>query len=84
MPKGTSNNTSRSNRLVSPAEALEIGIQLKADWTRVDLYQFRIGLEQELNKLNQTEDSTAEENFLHAGSIALSHLYNASDYYTRA
>ena len=65
-------------------EARKIGARLGIDWTRVDLEQFRRGLEVELehgardpqtNVTNDDPDLTAK--------IAWAHLKEIGDYYTR-
>jgi hypothetical protein len=65
-------------------EAKNIGEQLGIDWGKFDVEQFRMGLDVELEhgvrdpKTNVTSDDT-----LITGKIALAHLNEFPDYYTR-
>lgn len=68
-------------------QAKQIGEQLGIDWSangRIDVEQFRMGLDVELehgtrdSKTNVTNDDP-----LMTGKIALAHLNEFSDYYTR-
>lgn len=65
-------------------EAKEIGEKLGIKWDKFDVEQFRMGLDVELEhgtrdpKTNVTNDNT-----LMTGKIALAHLNEFPDYYTR-
>ena len=65
-------------------EAKRVGDQIGVDWSKTDLEQFRIGLAIELEhgrvdpKTNVTDDDLAT-----TGKIALAHLNEYADYYTR-
>lgn len=65
-------------------EAKRIGEALRIDWSRFDVEQFRMGLDVELEhgarnpKTNVTNDDE-----LMTGKIALAHLNEIPDYYTR-
>ena len=65
-------------------EAKSIGDQLDIDWTKFDVEQFRMGMDVELEhgsvdpKTNATNDDS-----LMTGKIALAHLNEFPDYYTR-
>jgi hypothetical protein len=65
-------------------QALEIGNKLGIEWSRVNVEQFRIGLDVELEHgLNSpTTDVTGNDPIL-TGKIALAHLNEYADYYTR-
>ena len=65
-------------------EAKEIGKELGIDWSKYDVEQFRMGLDVELE--HGTVDPTTnvtDDNSLMTGKIALAHLNEFSDYYTR-
>ncbi len=65
-------------------EAKRIGETLGIDWSKFDVEQFRMGLDVELEhgtidpKTNVTND-----NEIMTGKIALAHLNEFPDYYTR-
>ena len=65
-------------------QALEIGNKLGIDWSVFNVEQFRIGLDVELEHgLNgPLTDVTGNDPIL-TGKIALAHLNEYSDYYTR-
>lgn len=65
-------------------QAHEIGDKLSIDWNRFDVEQFRMGLDVELEHgLNEpTTDVTGNDPIL-TGKIALAHLNEFADYYTR-
>ena len=71
-------------RQFSTEEARSIGAQLKIDWSQIDLEQFRRGLEVELE--HGTSDpltNVTGDDPLLTGKIALAHLKEIPDYYTR-
>ena len=64
--------------------AKEIGEALGIDWTKFDVEQFRIGMDVELE--HGTENSVTNvtnDDPLMTGKIALAHLNEFPDYYTR-
>jgi hypothetical protein len=65
-------------------QAKTIGEQLGIRWDKFDLEQFRAGLGVELEHgtVNQTTDVTNDDPLL-TGKIALAHLTEFPDYYTR-
>lgn len=65
-------------------QAHEIGDKLGIDWRNFDVEQFRLGLDVELEHgLNSpTTDVTGNDPIL-TGKIALAHLNEYADYYTR-
>jgi hypothetical protein len=65
-------------------EARRLGVTLGVDWSEVDLEQFRRGLEIELEHGSRSPvtDVTHDDPILTA-KIALAHLHEIPDYYTR-
>lgn len=65
-------------------QAREAGDTLGIDWTRLDLKQFRMGLDVELEHglIDPSTDVTGDDPIL-TGKIALAHLNEFADYYTR-
>jgi len=65
-------------------EAKKIGDALRIDWSRFDVEQFRIGLDVELEhgKVDPATNVTNDDPIT-TGKIALAHLNEFSDYYTR-
>jgi len=74
-----------SPKCVFTAEkAKEIGETLGVDWTKFDVEQFRVGMDVELE--HGTEDpntNVTDDDPLMTGKIALAHLNEFPDYYTR-
>lgn len=74
----------KAKRLISVEEAKQIGGKLGITWDKFDVDQYRIGMQIELehgttNPLtNVTNDDLAI-----TGKIALAHLNELPDYYTR-
>ena len=65
-------------------QALEIGNALGIDWSEFDVEQFRLGLNVELEHGRQdpATDVTGDDPMT-TGRIALAHLNEFPDYYTR-
>lgn len=65
-------------------DALRIGTQLGIDWRRVDVDEFTAGLNVELEH-GQRDPATdvTHDDPLVTGKIALAHLNELPDYYTR-
>ena len=65
-------------------KAREIGDKLNIDWSRFDIEQFRMGLDVELEHglVDPSTDVTGNDPIL-TGKIALAHLNEFADYYTR-
>ena len=65
-------------------QAKAIGEQLGISWDKFDVAQFRagMGVELEHGTANQTTDVTNDDPLL-TGKIALAHLTEFPDYYTR-
>ena len=69
---------------ISAREAKAVGAKLGIDWTRVDLDQFRMGLEVELEHgARDPETNVTNNDTLLTGKIAWAHLKEIPDYYTR-
>jgi hypothetical protein len=65
-------------------EAKRIGEALGIDWSKFDIEQFRMGLDVELDhgKRDPSTNVTQDDEVL-TGKIALAHLNEFPDYYTR-
>ncbi len=69
---------------ISADQARAIGDQLGIDWQKVDLAQFRRGLEVELEHgSHDPETDVTHSDPLLTGKIAWAHLKEIADYYTR-
>jgi Protein of unknown function (DUF5661) len=65
-------------------QALEIGNKLGIDWGRLNVEQFRMGLNVELEHgLNAPSTDVTGNDPILTGKIALAHLNEYADYYTR-
>jgi hypothetical protein len=65
-------------------DARRIGELLGVDWTRFDVEQFRMGLEVELEHgLRDPSTNVTDNDLVMTGKIALAHLNEFGDYYTR-
>ncbi len=71
-------------RRFSAEEARRIGESLGIDWSRFDVEQFRMGMNVELEH-GQRDPATdvTHDDPLTTGKIALAHLNEYPDYYTR-
>ena len=68
----------------STDEARRIGNALSVDWDQVDLEQFRMGLFVELEHgTTDPETNVTDDDKSLTGKIALAHLNEFPDYYTR-
>ncbi len=71
-------------RRISVEEAREIGTALGVVWSKVDLQQFRRGLEVELEHgARDPETNVTNDDRTLTGKIAWAHLKEFPDYYTR-
>ena len=71
-------------REFSAEEAKEIGGRIGVDWTRIPIDEFRMGLSVELEHgAHDPETDVTEDDLLLTGKIALAHLKEFPDYYTR-
>ncbi|MDH5447743.1 MAG: hypothetical protein OEY24_08890 [Candidatus Bathyarchaeota archaeon] len=68
----------------STEEAKKIGEALNINWSKFDVEQFRMGLDVELEhgKID-TDTNVTNDDPIMTGKIALAHLNEFSDYYTR-
>ena len=65
-------------------EAKKIGEQLGIDWSKFDVEQFRSGMDVELEHgLTEAHTNVTNDDPLTTGKIALAHLNEFPDYYTR-
>jgi hypothetical protein len=65
-------------------EAKEVGARLNVNWKQIDLEQFRMGLGVELEHgLRDPETNVTNDDPLVTAKIALAHLNEIPDYYTR-
>jgi hypothetical protein len=69
---------------VTPHEARRIGDEIGVDWSRLDLEQFRAGLDVEFEhgSHDPQTDVTGDDPIL-TGKIALAHMKEFPDYYER-
>ena len=73
-----------SKRQISADEAKRVGSTLRLDWTKVDLEEFRRGLEVELEHgARDPETNVTNDDLALTGKIAWAHLKEFADYYTR-
>jgi len=72
------------NRQFSAEEAKAIGDQIGVDWSMIAIDQFRMGLSVELEHgAHDPETDVTKSDLLVTGKIALAHLKEFPDYYTR-
>lgn len=65
-------------------EAKQIAGQLGIDWSKFDVEQFRMGMDVELEHgLRDSQTNVTNDDALITGKIALAHLKEFPDYYTR-
>ncbi|MFH1657142.1 MAG: DUF5661 family protein [bacterium] len=65
-------------------EAKQVGEALGIDWSKFDVEQFRMGMDVELEHgLINSETNVTDNNEIMTGKIALAHLNEFPDYYTR-
>jgi len=73
-----------SQRTFSTAEARQVGDRIGVNWTDVNLEQFRMGLEVELEHgVRNVVTNVTNDDLVLTGKIALAHLLELPDYYTR-
>ena len=73
-----------SKKHFTSEEAKKIGEVLGIDWTKFDVEQFRIGLDVELEHgLRDPKTNVTNDDPIMTGKIALAHLNEFPDYYTR-
>ena len=65
-------------------EAKRIGELIGIDWSMVDIEEFRVGLEVEMEHgTHDPETNVTNDDEIQTGKIALAHLREFPDYYTR-
>ncbi|MEE8472166.1 MAG: DUF5661 family protein [Dehalococcoidia bacterium] len=73
-----------SKKHFTPEEARRIGEALGIDWTGFDVEQYRMGLDVELEHgLVDPDTNVTGDDPIFTGKIALAHLKEIPDYYTR-
>jgi len=73
-----------SQRIFSAEEARRVGDEIGINWAEVNLEQFRMGLEVELEHgVRNVVTNVRGDDLLLTGKIALAHLLELRDYYTR-
>lgn len=73
-----------SKQTFTTEQAKQIGEQLGLDWTLFDVEQFRRGMDVELEHgLEDPHTNVTNDDALTTGKIALAHLNEFPDYYTR-
>jgi len=73
-----------SKKHFTTKEARKIGENLGIDWSKFDVEQYRMGLDVELEHgLVDPHTNVTNDNPIMTGKIALAHLNEFPDYYTR-
>lgn len=73
-----------SKRVFTEDEARRIGDAIGVDWSRIPLAEFQMGLAVELEHgLHDDQTNVTGDDELTTGKIALAHLKEFPDYYTR-
>jgi hypothetical protein len=68
----------------SAEEAKKIGEQLGIDWSKFDVEQFRMGMDVELEHGTvDANTNVTNDDPIMTGKIALAHMNEFADYYTR-
>lgn len=71
-------------KVFTAEEAKVIGEKLGVDWSKFDVEQYRMGLNVELEHgLRDPETNVTDDDQMTTGKIALAHLKEYPDYYTR-
>lgn len=71
------------NRNFTLDEAKSIGDKIGIDWNKIDIEQFRRGLEVEMEHgSHDPQTNVTNDDELLTGKIALAHLKEIADYYT--
>ena len=74
----------QNTKSFSAEQAKKIGEELGIDWSKFDIEQFRRGMDVELEHgLSDSNTNVSNDDPLITGKIALAHLNEFSDYYTR-
>lgn len=73
-----------TKKIFTTEQALKIGDGLHINWSRFDVEQFRMGLDVELEHgLHDPSTNVTNNDPILTGKIALAHLNEFADYYTR-
>jgi hypothetical protein len=73
-----------SSKYFTIEEAKRIGEALNIDWSKFDVEQFRMGLDVELEHgVKNIQTNVTHDDEMITGKIALAHLNEFYDYYTR-
>jgi len=73
-----------SKKYFTTQEAKETGERLGIDWSKFDVEQYRMGLDVELEHgLVDSDTNVTNDDPIMTGKIALAHLNEFPDYYTR-
>jgi hypothetical protein len=74
----------KTKKIITIKETKFIGKQLGIDWSKFDVDQFKIGMKVELEHgtINPITN-VSDDDLLITGKIALAHLNEFPDYYTR-
>ena len=73
-----------NNKHFTAEEAKKIGEQLGINWSEFDVEQFRMGMDVELEHgLIDSQTNVTDDDPLMTAKIALAHLNEFPDYYTR-
>jgi len=73
-----------SKKHFTSEEAKQVGGKLGIDWSRFDVEQYRMGLDVELEHgLVDPHTNVTSDDPIMTGKIALAHLNEFPDYYTR-
>jgi hypothetical protein len=71
-------------RVFTTEQALQIGDKIGITWKEFDVEQFRAGLDVELEHgLRDPQTNVTNDDPIMTGKIALAHLKEFADYYTR-
>lgn len=74
----------QAKRLISNKEAMDVGVKLGIKWDKFSVEEFKNGMEVELEHgLVSPETNVTNDNLQTTGKIALAHLNEIPDYYTR-
>jgi hypothetical protein len=75
---------SENKKSFSIEEAKQIGQALGVDWSKFDVEQFRMGMDVELEHgLRDQKTNVSGDDPMMTGKIALAHLNEFPDYYSR-
>src|SRR5271167_3093891 len=73
-----------TSKMFTEAEAKKIGDTLHIDWGKVDFHEFAMGVNVELEHGSRdSETNVTNSDPILTGKIALAHLKEYPDYYTR-